>query len=84
MSNHAHVLLAIARDPQARVRDIAEQVGITERAVALIIDDLEEGGYLTRSRVGRRNVYKVQARGRLRHRMEARHTVGEILAVLKD
>lgn len=84
MSNHAHVLLAIARDPQARIRDIAEQVGITERAVALIIDDLEEGGYLTRSRVGRRNVYKVQARGRLRHRMEARHTVGEILAVLKD
>ena len=84
LSNHAHVLLCIARDPEIRIRDVATEVGITERAVALIVSELEEAGYLTRNKVGRRNVYKVQLRGKLRHRLESRHTVGELLAAIRD
>ena len=78
------MLLCISRDRTVRIRDIANDVGITERAITLIIDDLESGGYLTRSRVGRRNEYRVHARGKLRHPLEAGHSVGEILALLKD
>src|SRR5262245_58375751 len=59
LSNHGHVLLAIAREPEARVREIAHQVGITERAVLRIIAELEESGYLSHRRNGRRNNYRV-------------------------
>ena len=54
LTNHAHVLLAVSRDPELRQRDISALVGITEGAVQRILDDLEEGGYLRRERVGRR------------------------------
>lgn len=76
------MLLCISRDRTVRIRDIAQSVGITERAVTLIIDDLETGGYLTRYRVGRRNEYTVHARGKLRHPLEAKHSVGELLRAL--
>lgn len=75
-------MLCISRDHTVRIRDIAQAVGITERAVTLIIDDLEQGGYITRSRVGRRNEYKVHSRGKLRHPLEAKHSVGELLRAL--
>jgi DNA-binding MarR family transcriptional regulator len=55
VTNHTQVLLCIARDPETRLRDIAESVGITERAVQRIVADLVEGGFLTRERVGRRS-----------------------------
>ena len=84
LSNHGHVLLAIAADPQARVRDIAERVGITERAAQLIIADLEHAGYLTRSRVGRRNSYSL-ARGRpFRHPAEAGRGVDDLIAIFRE
>jgi DNA-binding MarR family transcriptional regulator len=67
LTNHAHVLLCIARDPQARARDIAEQVDITERAAQRILADLIADGYVTRTKVGRRNDYKINPRGQLRH-----------------
>ena len=67
LTNHAHVLLCIARDPQSRARDIAEEVGITERATQRILADLIAEGYVTRTRVGRRNRYKINPRGHLRH-----------------
>lgn len=79
LSNHAHVLVCLAADPMARQRDIADRVGITERAVSGIVADLELGGYVLRERVGRRNRYKVSRRGRLRHPLESQHSVGQLL-----
>jgi DNA-binding MarR family transcriptional regulator len=57
LTNHARVLIAIARRPDALQRDIASEVGITQRAVQTIVNDLQSGGYLTRTRTGRRNHY---------------------------
>ncbi len=82
LSNHAHVLVCLSTDPDLRLRDIAERVGITERAVFTIVNDLEAGGYLTRIREGRRNRYELNPHGPLRHPLEAPHTVGELLAAL--
>jgi DNA-binding transcriptional ArsR family regulator len=83
-TNHAHVLLCIAREPDVRVRDLALRVGITERAAQRIVADLVEAGYLERSRDGRRNHYRVRADLPLRHPVEQPHRVGEVLAVLSD
>ncbi len=84
LTNHAHVLLAITRDPEARLRDVADLVGITERAAQRIVAELEEGGYLTRTRDGRRNRYEVHPDVPLRHPLERDHDIGEVLAVLRD
>jgi DNA-binding transcriptional ArsR family regulator len=81
-TNHGHVLLCIARDPEIRVRDLAVRIGITERAAQRIVADLVEAGYLERSRDGRRNRYRVRDELPLRHPVEQPHRVGEILAVL--
>ena len=79
LSNHGRVLLVIADDPDVRLRDVAASVGITERAVQMIVADLEEAGFLTRQRVGRRNHYAVNAELHFRHPHEADHRVGELL-----
>ena len=79
LTNHAHVLLVIARDHTARIRDIAAIVGITERAAQAIVADLEAGGYLTRNRVGRRNEYTVNPQGPFRHPIEAGHRIGDLI-----
>lgn len=70
LTNHAHVLIHICEHPEARMRDIAERVGITERAVQRIVGELEEGGYLQRIKDGRRNHYRVTASRPLRHPIE--------------
>ncbi len=82
LTNHAHVLLCIARDPQARTRDIAEQVDITERAAQRIVADLIAENYITRTKVGRRNHYKINRRGRLRHPIFRNLAIGPLLEVL--
>ncbi len=82
LSNHFLVLACIARDPGFRVRDMAEMIGITERATQAILKDLIEGGYLERTRIGRRNHYRIRRTANLRHRLAREHTVGEILDVL--
>jgi predicted ArsR family transcriptional regulator len=82
LTNHAHVLIAISRDGELRQRDIAHAVGITTGAVQRIIDDLEEGGYVRRERVGRRNHYVVTADRPLRHPLERPHSVQELLSTL--
>jgi DNA-binding IclR family transcriptional regulator len=82
LTNHAHVLLAIAATPDARLRDIAARVGITERAAQRIVGELERAGYLDVRRVGRRNVYRVHGNRPLRHPAERHHQVGELLDVL--
>lgn len=83
LTNHAHVLIAVATDPEARVRDIAERVGITERAVQGILDDLERGEYLERERVGRRNHYLLRKGGRFRHPAERGHAIDELLRLFR-
>lgn len=82
LTNHAHVLIAIDRDPDLRQRDISHAVGITVGAVQKIIHELEAGGYLEHERVGRRNHYRVNPDRPLRHPLENNHTVGELLASL--
>ena len=79
LSNHSHVLVCLADDENARLRDVAERVGITERAVQRIVAELEEVGVLERHREGRRNRYHIHRDVPLRHPMEQEHTVGELL-----
>ncbi|MGI5202495.1 helix-turn-helix transcriptional regulator [Spirillospora sp. CA-108201] len=81
LTNHARVLIVIARDPDVRVRDVAQDIGITERAAQLIITDLEAAGYLTRTRVGRRNRYTVNAGRPFRHPTEADHDVQALIGL---
>ncbi|MBJ6760318.1 winged helix-turn-helix domain-containing protein [Myxococcaceae bacterium JPH2] len=81
LTNHAHVLLCIAADPEIRLRDVSERVGITERAVQRIVSDLEEAGYLLRAREGRRNHYTVRGDLPLRHPVEQHHNVSVLLAL---
>ena len=83
LTNHAHVLLCVARDLGVRHRDLAVQVGITERAAQRIVADLVDAGYLTSIRDGRRNRYEVHRELPLRHPLEREHRIGEILAVLE-
>ncbi|WP_163780451.1 helix-turn-helix transcriptional regulator [Myxococcus vastator] len=83
LTNHAHVLLCIAADPEVRLRDVASRVGITERAVQRIVSDLEEGGYLQREREGRRNHYTVRADLPLRHPVERHRSVASLIALVE-
>ncbi len=83
LTNHAHVLISVAEDPHLRIRDLAVRVGITERAVQRIISELEDAGYLTHEREGRRNVYRVRANRPLRHPVEAHQSVSALLHALR-
>lgn len=82
LTNHAHVLVCIAEDDDIRGRDIAERVGITERAAQAIIADLVAEGYVERTKVGRRNRYAVNPDAPLRHPLEQDHSIGELLVTL--
>lgn len=82
LTNHGHVLLAIAADPTLRLRDIAEVVGITERTAVGIVSDLEDAGYIRREKVGRRNHYALDPSRPLRHPSEAHHQIGELLEAI--
>lgn len=82
LNNHAHVLLCLARNPEVVLREVARQVGVTERAIQIIVKDLADSGVLTRQRVGRRNSYRIDPTRPLRHPLESDHTVGDLLATL--
>ncbi len=82
LSNHGHVLVCIAEDAEIRGRDIADKVGITERAAQSIVADLVEAGYVTRDKIGRRNRYQINTDLPLRHPVEHEHSVGELLVAL--
>ena len=82
VTNHTQVLLTIARNPDARTRDIAEQVGITERAAQRIVADLVEAGFVESVRVGRRNRYTINREAAMRHPAQAGHHIGDLLEVL--
>jgi hypothetical protein len=83
VSNHAHVLACIAADPTLRMRDIAASVGITERTAAQIVNQLERAGYLTKTRIGRRNQYEFHPALPLRHPHHQQRTVGELIRFLQ-
>lgn len=82
LSNSAHVLLLLAKDPDARLRDVAEEVGITERAVHRLLSEMEEAGIITRQREGRRNHYTIERNLQLRHPIEAHRTVGDLIDMI--
>jgi DNA-binding IclR family transcriptional regulator len=82
LTNHARVLAAIAEDPNTRIRDMAARCRLTERAVQKIISDLEQEGYLSHTRQGRSNTYRIDPEAFLRHPAEAGVTVTDLLAVL--
>ena len=82
LTNHGHVLLCLAKNPSERIRDIALEVGITERAVQRIIVELEADGYLDHIREGRRNVYKVFSRKPLRHGIEKHRQVHDLIQLI--
>lgn len=81
LTNHGHVLVWVSRNPDTRIRDIAQGVGITERATLKILSDLEDGGYLTRVPQGRRTHYVINDRRPFRHPAEADQRVGDLLAL---
>jgi DNA-binding MarR family transcriptional regulator len=79
LSNHAQALLCIARDREVRIRDIAQVVGITERAAQRIVADLIEAGYVDRERIGRRNHYRLNGDVKMRHAAQADLRISELL-----
>jgi DNA-binding IclR family transcriptional regulator len=83
LSNHTQVLLLLHRDPNVRFRDIAQHVGITERAAQRIVADLIESGYVESERVGRRNRYRIRTDIAMRHPAQHGHEIGEVLKLLQ-
>lgn len=81
LSNHGHVLVQISREPDSRLRDIAAAVGITERRAHMILAELEEAGYITITKVGRRSHYRIHRNRKFRHPAEAGKPINELLAI---
>jgi DNA-binding MarR family transcriptional regulator len=84
LTNHAQVLLCIAQDSDIRLRDVAQTVGITERAAQRIVLDLVEANFLERQRHGRRNRYSINPNAKMRHAAQQGHPVGELLNLLRS
>jgi DNA-binding MarR family transcriptional regulator len=82
VTNHTQVLLCIARDGDVRLRDVAERVGITERAAQRIVADLVEAGFVERKKVGRRNHYSIDRRAKMRHPAQENQAIGDLLDLL--
>lgn len=83
LTNHAHALVCIARNRDVRLREIAADVGITERAAHKIVADLVAGGYVTRMRIGSHNRYDIHPELPLRHSLERGHAIGDLLTALE-
>lgn len=83
-SNYAHVLVCLAENSDARLRDVADRVGITERTALRLITELEEAKILRRAKEGRRNSYFINSHAHLRHPLESHCTVGELLATILE
>ncbi len=84
LTNHAHVLLSLAEDPDLTLREVAEKVGITERAAHRIVSELVAEGALDRQRVGRRNHYEVNTSLHLRHPLEQNARVDQLLDLIRQ
>lgn len=84
LTNHGRVLLCLARDPEARLRDIASELAITERTAFGIVNDLTEAGYVLKDKDGRRNRYRIQEHLPLREAVTRERTIGEVLHLLVE
>lgn len=84
LTNHAHVLILLKAHPELILREVATRVGITERAVQRIIQDLESAGFIQRQKIGRQNQYQVMTEQPLRHPIEAHRTIGDLLKLIND
>ncbi|HEU4912358.1 MAG TPA: winged helix-turn-helix domain-containing protein [Actinomycetes bacterium] len=82
LSNHGHVLVCLAKDPNARMRDVAAAVGVTERAVQQIVRDLVDGGYVEKTKAGRRNRYQVVRSAHFRHPLENNVSLGAFVRLV--
>ena len=82
LTNHFHVLVCLSREPTSRIRDLADEVGITQRAVQRILAELVQDKAVAIRKEGRRNIYTINPRKCLHHPLESKHTIGEILAIL--
>ena len=82
LTNHAHILIFLRANPHSVLREVSTSVGITERAVQRIVQELEEQGFLVREKVGRQNQYKVNESLPLRHPLEAHLTIGDLLRLI--
>lgn len=83
LTNHTQVLLCLAQDPDVRLRDVAQSIGITERAAQRILSDLVKAGYVQTERVGRRNRYTIEKDHAMRHVAQAGYEVGSLIDLLK-
>jgi DNA-binding MarR family transcriptional regulator len=81
LSNHGHVLVHLSRNPESKIREIADAVGITERRAQSILAELEEAGYVLITREGRRNKYAVNTKKKFRHPAEANRPISDLLAI---
>ncbi len=83
LTNHAHVLIALHANPDLVLREVALQVGITERGVQKIVQDLEDEGFIRREKVGRKNHYQVLTQEPLRHPLESHRNIGDLLRLIR-
>jgi DNA-binding MarR family transcriptional regulator len=81
LSNHGHVLIYLSRMPEARLKDISSEIGITERSAQTILNELAEAGYVTKFKEGRRNSYRVNTKGKFRHPSEKNKSIGLLLDI---
>jgi DNA-binding MarR family transcriptional regulator len=82
LSHHAHVLLALTDDPNLTIEELAKVAGLTTRSIVNVLRDLEDGGYLNKSKEGRNNRYEINLSAKLRHSTSGDHTVGELIEAL--
>ncbi len=82
LSHHAHVLLALSENPNLTIEEIAKVAGLTTRSIVNVLKDLEDGGYLSKSKEGRNNHYEINLKANLRHSTSGNHTVGELIKAL--
>ncbi len=82
LTNHSHVLLLLSRDSSLVLREVAWQIGITERAVQRILADLEAGGFIEREKIGRKNHYRILTKQQLRHPVESHRTIGDLISLI--
>ncbi len=82
LSHHAHVLLALSENPSLTIEEIARVAGLTTRSIVNVLKDLEDGGYLSKSKEGRNNHYEINLKANLRHSTSGNHTVGELIKAL--
>jgi predicted transcriptional regulator len=83
-SNHGHAIILLSRQPDLKIREIATEIGLTERAMIRIINDLVAAGYLFVKKSGRRNYYRVNLKGPFRHSIEQSRTIGDVVSLFKE